>query len=82
MKSSAQIIRETIKAMRTAAEASNNAANSLNTEILRRKPKLASDVTIVRSTATLLQHVVQNFSRTATTKRPNSNDARKKRKTP
>ena len=63
MKSSAQIIRETIKAMRTAAEASNNAANSLNTEILRRKPTLASDVTIVRSTATLLQHTDEVPSR-------------------
>ena len=82
MKSSAQIIRETIKAMRTAAEASNNAANSLNTEILRRKPTLASDVTIVRSTATLLQHVVQNFGRIAKSKKPLSNDARKRRKTP
>ena len=82
MKSSTQIIRETIKTMRTAAEASNNAAISLSTEILRRRSKLASDATIVRDTATLLQHTVQNFARIATTKRPNSNDARTRRKTP
>ena len=59
--------------MRAAAEASNNAAIHLNTVILNYRTALASEAAIVRDTATLLQHVIQNFERIAASAAPGAN---------
>ena len=68
MKSSnhTQRIREEIALLQLKAEEANGYANSLTNLVLNYHSSLISDTTIVRETATLLQHVVQNFNRTAT----------------
>jgi hypothetical protein len=59
-------IRGAIQEALTTADAANNAASSLTNLILNHHPSLISDVTVVRETATLLQHVAQNFNLAAT----------------
>jgi hypothetical protein len=58
-------IRDAIKEALATADAANNAASALTNLVLNHRPGLISDATIVHATATLLQHVAQNFNRTA-----------------
>ena len=60
-----QGIKEVLEQTRGAADGANNAAIHLNTVILNDWTALAAEAAIVRDAATLLQHVVQNFSRSA-----------------
>ena len=60
-----QGIKEVLEQTRSAADGANNAAIHLNTVILNDWTALAAEAAIVRDAATLLQHVVQNFSRSA-----------------
>ncbi len=62
-----QAIEDALRQARATAEAANNAAIHLNTQILNYRSSLASEAAIVRDTATLLAHVVQNFDRIAVT---------------
>jgi hypothetical protein len=54
-------VREALKEALIAAENANSAANHLAGVILTYWPSLAAESTLVRSTATLLQHVSQHF---------------------
>jgi hypothetical protein len=58
-------ISDAIKEALATADSANNAASALTNLVLNHRPSLISDATIVRETATLLQHVVQNFTRNA-----------------
>lgn len=62
-----QVIKDAIRQTLAATDAASNAAIHLNTQILNHRTVLASEAAIVRDTATLLQHVVQNFDRIAST---------------
>lgn len=72
-------IRKALKESLITADAANNAASTLANLILEYHPRLISGVSIVRETATLLQHVTQNFNRSASTElwpTPNRNRRR------
>jgi hypothetical protein len=56
-----QLILEEIATLRAKADAAASSANALTTLILNHKAAMASDVTILQETATLLQHTAQNF---------------------
>lgn len=60
-----QEIKDALEQTRRAADNANNAAIHLNTVILNDWTALAAEAAIVRDAATLLQHVVQNFGRSA-----------------
>jgi hypothetical protein len=76
-----QVIKDAIRRTRVATEAANNAAIHLNTQILNHRTTLSSEAAIVRDTATLLQHVVQNFDRIASALLTDKGDSRTSRKT-
>ena len=58
-------IKEAIRQLQATADAANGAASSVTNLVLNHHPSLIADATIVRESSTLLQHVAQNFSRTA-----------------
>jgi hypothetical protein len=60
-----QEIKDALEQTRSAASAANNAAVHLNTVILNDRTTLAAEAAIVRDATTLLQHLVQTFSRRA-----------------
>lgn len=60
-----QEVKDALEQMRSDADNANNAAIHLNTVILNDRTTLAAEAAIVRDATTLLQHLVQTFSRRA-----------------
>lgn len=54
-------IQAAVQALDASTDAANEAAGELFAEVLRTNRVLASEATLVRETATLLKHVLQNF---------------------
>jgi len=71
-------ITEAICDMRAAAEAAHNAALNLNTILLDLRPGFASEGALIRDSANLLQHLVQDFRHRSA---PSLKNAEKKCKT-
>jgi hypothetical protein len=61
-KSDVEEIIEAICDMRATAEAAHNAALNLNTKLLDLRPGFASEGALIRDSANLLQHLVQDFA--------------------
>ena len=61
------LVRDALEKNRVATERVQSTANHLNTLILKYRVKIVPEATIVRESATLLQHVEQNFRRLAET---------------
>ena len=61
------LVRDALEKNRVATERVQSTANHLNTLILKYRIKIVPEATIVRESATLLQHVEQNFRRLAET---------------
>ena len=58
-----ELVRHALKKNRVATEQVQSTANHLNTLILKYRINIVPEATIVRESATLLQHVEQNFRR-------------------
>ena len=56
-----ELIKDALERTRACIEAAQSAVNHINALVLAHRVKLVPEATIVRESATLLQHVEQNF---------------------